>query len=201
MSNICVPEVIDPSGSETESNPSYDSAYTDDDDLDAPLRPRTKSYHSPRQIQAQGGLHRIPTSTAPRPSDGKGSPDSSDVMKEKEEIPVSEVKTWVKPRRERVGEKVVMTEDEGDGGCKKWKERKQDSKMGKKRRFGGGGGDGSSATDAFIKKRKLITDNISRPLATKRPSSRAVQGITVGRRPVAGELLRPAMPLAEPWGC
>lgn len=196
MPNIYIPEVTVLPGSETESNPSYDSAYTDDDDLDAPARPRTKSYYSQRQIQTQNGLHAIPTPTLPRPGDEKGNPDISYGVKEKEEIPVRKVKIWTKPRGEGIGEKIVMTEDEDDDGYEKWKEGRR--RVGKKRMSGGGGG--SSATDAVVKKRRLSINKSNIPLAGKRPSSRAKQNIVVGRRSVSSELLCPVIPLAEPWG-
>lgn len=192
MSNICILEVTVPSGSETEPNSSYDSAYTDDDDLDAPPRPRAKLYHSQGQTQA---LH---TSTMPRLSNGKRNLDTSDRMKENKEILVRGVKTWTKPREEGMSEKIVISEDENDGGYERWKKEKQKSKAGKKREFDGGVGE-SSATDAVVKKRKLSIDKSNKPLASKRPSSRAKQNIMVGRRPVSSELLCPITPLGEPW--
>ena len=155
----------------------YDSAYTDDNDLDAPPRAKIKNYHSQGQSQSQKKSHRIPHTEV---SGGE-----SDEVMVKEEV-----KVRTKSRGEGMGEKILMTEDEEEDEYEKWRKAKQKDKERKRKRARKE--DGASdivGRDGAMKKQKLSVDKSNRPIVGKRPTvaARPKQGAVVGRIPGASE--------------
>jgi len=161
--------------SETSWAGGYGSAYTDDDDLDAPPRASIRTYHSQSQSQSQKKLHQIPRKEV---SDGE-----SDGMMVKEEV-----KVRTKSRAGGMGEKILMTEDEEEDEYEKWRKAKQRDKGGKRKRVRKEDSASSIAgVDLAVKKQRLSVDKSNRPTVGKRPTvaARSKQGAVVGRRPGA----------------
>jgi len=177
ISKLTIAKPSDSDDPETGLAEGYDSAYTDDDDLDAPPRVKIKNYHSQSQSQCQKKSHKLPHM---EDSDGE-----SDGVMVKEEV-----KVRTKSRGEGMGEKILMTEDEEEDEYEKWRKAKQRDKERKRKRVGKeGGGSDIAGGDGAMKKQKLSVDRSNRLIVGKRPTvaARSKQGAVVGRRPGASE--------------
>lgn len=177
VAKFTIAKLSDSDGSEADWAEEYGSAYTDDDDLDAPPRVKIKTYHSQSQSQSQKKSHKIPHIEA--------SDEESDRVMVKEEAKVRE-----KSRGEGMGEKILMTEDEEEDEYEKWRKAKQREKEVKRKRARNGDGETNIVSrEGAVKKQKLSVDKSNRPIIGKRPTvaTRPNQGAVVGRRPGTGE--------------
>ncbi|KAF8455839.1 hypothetical protein BGX38DRAFT_109121 [Terfezia claveryi] len=175
--SFLIANLSDSNDSETNWVEGYDSAYTDDDDLDAPRRVKIRNYHSQSQSRSQKKSHKI---THIKVSDGE----SVGLMVKEE------VKVRTKSRGEGMGEKILMTEDEEEDEYEKWRKAKQRDKERKRKRVRKeGGASGIAGGDGAIKKQKLSVDKSNRPIIGKRTTvaARSKQGAVVGRRPSVSE--------------
>ncbi|KAF8473482.1 P-loop containing nucleoside triphosphate hydrolase protein [Kalaharituber pfeilii] len=151
-------EVIVLSGSETESATEYETACTDDDDLDAPVRGKVKTdqfkTRYPKQSKGQCGEAQ-PKAIPHVQTDGGSTDDEPEVRK--------------RPHGHGGGKKIIMTDDEEEDGYEKWRhERAAETK---KRPVAKGGED--ERLGAGVKKQRLDVEKSGMPMVGQRKAGRA----------------------------